>query len=121
MKTMKKILLLLLIPTFSFSQQFNNVDYSGLNTINISDNSYLYTTQDATILATDTYMYNNNVYGKIIKSFKSNSDQDALIDYTWKSDYIYRSIYELNEEVGDALVKGNNGTYYVIKMYSQWK
>ena len=117
---MKKILLLL-IPIFSFSQQFNNIDYSGSNTINISDDSYLHLTQDATILATDTYKYNNNVYGKVIKSFKSDSDQDALIDYTWKSDYIYRSIYESNEEVGDALVKGNNGTYYIIKMYSQWK
>ena len=63
----------------------------------------------------------NYSYGKVLNSFQSTSDEQALIDYTWKSDYMYRPKYVLDTEVGDALVKGNNGTYYVIKMYKPWK
>ena len=115
-----KNLLLILLPLISFAQ-LQNIDYSGMNTINISDDLYLSPTQNATILATENYMNYNYSYGKVLNSFQSSSDEQALIDYTWKSDYMYRPKYILDTEVGDALVKGNNGTYYVIKMYSQWK
>ena len=56
-------------------------------------------------------------YGKVKSSFESNSDLNALIDYQYNSDYMFRNNYSLDSKLGEAIVKGKNNTYYVVELY----
>jgi len=46
-----------------------------------------------------------------------NSDLNALIDYQYNSDYMFRNNYSLDYKLGEAIVKGKNNTYYVVELY----
>tara|TARA_R110000787_G_scaffold110827_1_gene219664 strand:+ start:81 stop:428 length:348 start_codon:yes stop_codon:yes gene_type:complete len=110
---MKKIIFLLL-PLMSFAQSLPNVDYTGIHTIHIQDDLYFSQPQIGTIIATKSYEPSYsfpNKKGKVISSFNSYSDQDALIEYQWKSDYITRP----GGQTMDALVKGADNKYYIIR------
>jgi hypothetical protein len=108
---MKKLILLVLLPLMSYAQGFENIYYSPSITISIMDDSYAEPIQDAKILASKNNLYPLFGKGKVMSSFESNSDMDALYDYQWKSDYITRP----GEQKQDALVKGDNGKYYIIR------
>ena len=110
---MKKLILLVLLPLMSYSQDFNNIYYNPTDTINISDDFYLEPNQRAVVLASKSYSPYENTFkeAKIISSFNSSSDMNALHEYKWKSDYIVRP----GKQQKDALVKGNNGKYYIIR------
>tara|TARA_R110002012_G_scaffold8317_2_gene38367 strand:+ start:460 stop:798 length:339 start_codon:yes stop_codon:yes gene_type:complete len=108
-------LLLLLLPIFTFAQF--QADYSYSN-INIYDDFYNEQLQDAVIVGKSyNDIYYTPYYGKVKSSFKSSSDSNALIDYQYNSDYIYRYNYSLDPKIGEAIVKGNNNTYYVVELY----
>ena len=110
---MKKIIFLLL-PLMSFAQSIPNVDYTRMRTIHIQDDLYFSQPQTGTIIATKSYEPSYsfpNRKGKVISSFDSYSDQDALIEYQWKSDYITRP----GEQTMDALVRGADNKYYIIR------
>jgi len=113
---MKKLILLLL-PIFTFAQFQADYSYS---TINIYDDFYNEQVQDAVIIGRSyDNLYSMPTYGKVKTSFESNSDLDALIDYQYKSDYILRYDYSLDVKLGEAIVKGENNTYYVIELYKK--
>jgi hypothetical protein len=106
-----KNLLLILLPLISFSQDFENIYYNPINSINIMDDSFSEPDQEAYILATKSNSIPYFGIGKILSSFESDSDVDALYEYKWKSDFIIRS----GEQRKDALVRGFNGKYYIIR------
>ena len=111
---MKKLLLILLFPLLSFGQDFNNIYYNPTNTVNISDDFYAEPDQEAVILASkESYSPFANPFrkGKVVSSFESSSDINALYEYKWKSDYLIRP----GKQTKDALVKGVNGKYYIIR------
>ena len=108
-------LLLLLLPIFTFAQFQADYSYS---TINIYDDFYNEQIQDAVIIGKSyDNLYSTPSYGKVKSSFESNSDLNALIDYQYKSDYMFRYNYNLDPKLGEAIVKGKNNTYYVIELY----
>jgi len=112
---MKKLILIVLLPLMSYAQDFENIYYDPINSINIMDDSFLEPDQEAFVLATkDKKQLTNFPYfgvGKVLSSFESDSDMDALYEYKWKSDFIIRS----GEQRKDALVRGTNGKYYIIR------
>tara|TARA_R100000734_G_C3243718_1_gene47538 strand:- start:211 stop:531 length:321 start_codon:yes stop_codon:yes gene_type:complete len=101
-------LLLLLLPFVCFSQ----IDYSGINQVDIADDLFYEEPQIGTVIRT----YNPNPYssfinqGKVITSFEADSDFDAIIEAQWKTDFIIRP----GEQVKDALVRGQT-KYYIIR------
>lgn len=112
-----RTLLLLLLPLFTFAQ-FDNIYYSGIEIVPIEDDLYIEPIQQGTVIATSLYYpslkndYNvNTIRGKIIDSFESESDFDAVIESNWKSDYIVRP----GEFKKDALVRGQNNKYYIVR------
>ena len=112
-----RTLLLLLLPLFTFAQ-FDNIYYSGIEVVDIEDDLYIEPIQKGTIIATSLYYTTtknewqvNTLRGKIINSFESKSDIDAVIESNWKSDYIVRP----GEFKKDALVRGENNKYYIIR------
>ena len=108
---MKKLILLVLLPLMSYAQDFNNIYYNPTITISIEDDFYAEPIQDAKVLASKNNLYPLFGTGKVMSSFESSSDMNALYDYRWKSDYITRP----GEQKQDALVKGDNGKYYIIR------
>lgn len=108
---MKNLLLILLLPLISYCQDFENIYYDPIDSINIMDDSFSEPDQEAFILATKNNSRPYFSVGKILSSFESDSDMDALYEYKWKSDFIVRS----GEQRKDALVRGFNGKYYVIR------
>lgn len=110
-------LILLLYPIITFSQ-FDQISFLSINKVLISDDLYIEPNQLANIVATSKYGEKiKDYYGsyfieaKIIDSFESNSDLDAVIESNWKSDYILRP--GVNRR--DALVKGENNKYYIVR------
>jgi hypothetical protein len=108
-------LLLLLLPIFTFAQFQADYSYS---TINIYDDFYNEQIQDAVIIGKSyDNLYSMPSHGKVKSSFESNSDLNALIDYQYNSDYMFRNNYSLDYKLGEAIVKGKNNTYYVVELY----
>jgi hypothetical protein len=108
-------LLLLLLPIFTFAQFQADYSYS---TIDIYDDFYQERVQDAVIVGKSyNDIYYTPYYGKVKSSFKSSSDSNALIDYQYNNDNIYRYNYSIYPKIGEAIVKGKNNTYYVIELY----
>ena len=113
---MKKLLFLLL-PIFTFAQ-FDYVYYSGASLVTMSHDLYIEPVQQGRIIATSDYMprYEGDyssimLKAKIVNSFESSSDMDAVIESNWKSDYMIRP----GEIKRDALLKGENNKYYIIR------
>ena len=108
-------LLLLLLPIFTFAQFQADYSYS---TINIYDDFYNEQIQDAVIIGKSyNNLYSIPSYGKVKSSFKSDSDLNALIDYQYNSDYMFRNNYSLDPKLGEAIIKDKNNTYYVVELY----
>jgi hypothetical protein len=106
-------LLLLLLPLFTFAQF--DYGYPGFQTVELHDDLYIEPVQDAEVIATSDYYFSTlpSTRAQIIDSFESESDFDAIIEANWKSDYITRP----GELKRDALVKGVNNKYYIVR----WK
>ena len=108
-------LLLLLLPILTFAQFEANYN---LNNINIYDDFYSSSIQDATLIGTKDYnKFDLISYGRVKSSFQSDSDENALIEYQYKSDFLYRNINTNDIKIGEGIVKGENNTYYLIELY----
>ena len=114
---MRKLLLLLLLPLFTFAQ-FDYVYYSGSQFVSMSDDMYITPVQQGMIIATSDYLpryegdYQNIMLrAKVVDSFESESDMDAIIESNWKSDYMIRP----GEIKRDALLKGQDNKYYIVR------
>ena len=114
---MRKLLLLLLLPLFTFAQ-FDYVYYSGSQFVTMSDDMYITPIQQGRIIATSDYMpryegdYQNIMLkAKVVDSFESESDMDAVIESNWKSDYMIRP----GEIKRDALLRGRDNKYYIVR------
>jgi len=110
-------LLLLLLPIFTFAQ-FNNVYYSGVRYVTIEDDLYIAPVQQGLIVATSDYLpryegdYTNiMIKAKVVDSFESDSDMDAVIESNWKTDYMIRP----GEIKRDALIRGEDKKYYIVR------
>lgn len=104
--------LLLLLPLFAFAQF--DYTYQGYDTVEVHDQFYIEPVQQARIVATSDY-YNvlPSTQAEVVDSFEATSDFDAIMESNWKSDYITRP----GEIKRDALVKGVNNKYYIVR----WK
>ena len=112
-----RILLLLLLPLFTFAQ-FDYVYYSGSQFVTMTDDFYIAPVQQGKIIATSDYLpryegdYENIMLrAKVVDSFESESDMDAVIESNWKSDYMIRP----GEIKRDALLRGQDNKYYIIR------
>ncbi len=112
-----KNLLLLLLPISMFAP-FDHVYYSGTSLVTMSDDLYIEPIQQGKIIATSDYMprYQGDyssvmLRAKIVNSFESASDMDAVIESNWKSDYMIRP----GEIKRDALLRGENNKYYIVR------
>ena len=112
-----RTLLLLLLPLFTFAQ-FDYVYYAGSQFVTMSDYFYIAPVQQGKIIATSDYLprYEGDyesimLKAKIVDSFESESDMDAVIESNWKSDYMIRP----GEIKRDALLRGQDNKYYIVR------
>ena len=112
-----RTLLLLLLPLFTFAQ-FDYVYYAGSQFVTMSDDFYIAPVQQGKIIATSDYLprYEGDyesimLKAKIVDSFESESDMDAVIESNWKSDYMIRH----GEIKRDALLRGQDNKYYIVR------
>jgi hypothetical protein len=112
-----RTLLLLLLPLFTFAQ-FDYVYYTGSQFVTMSDDFYIAPVQQGKIVATSDYLpryegdYQNiMLQAKVVDSFESESDMDAIIESNWKSDYMIRP----GEIKRDALLRGQDNKYYIVR------
>ena len=108
---------LLLLPLFTFAQ-FDYVYYAGSQFVTMSDDFYIAPVQQGKIIATSDYLprYEGDyesimLKAKIVDSFESESDMDAVIESNWKSYYMIRP----GEIKRDALLRGQDNKYYIVR------
>ncbi len=119
---MRKItLILFLIASFvnaQYNYDFYTLEYSGQH-LNLKPDIYNNRVQDGVIIAQKKYnIYDTPRYGRITDSFESISDNNAIIESSYKSDYKPRVKYNfLEEKIGEAIVRGKDGKYYKVDLY----
>ena len=112
---MKKILLLLLLLSSYVQAQYTPVYFE--EEIEIKDD--LNNTGQGVIIAKNVYNPFTFVnYGRVKSTYNASSDFDAIME----ADYIYdmepRLPYlTLDTKIGEAIVKGRNGKYYIVDLY----
>ena len=119
---MKKLLLiLLLVPLVSFSQ-LENIYFSGIELVILTDNLSIVPVFQEKIIATSTFLprYEGDYIsimtkGKIIDSLEAESEMDAVVKLNWEKKYMSKP----GDETKNVLLKGEKNKYYIIKFKNQ--
>ena len=105
---MKKLLLLLLLPVFAYSQMEQI----------LSRPIFLHDGTEAMLISSDLPYGTMIQTGVIIDRINAPDDMSAINDYNFYRDESYFNWNSLfSNEIGKGVIKTRNGQYYLINLY----